>query len=221
MSNREPDPDAAERLTTAARRIVDLVRRTQASGESAEQALASLERATELLEDHAHPGPWAQRTLAFEHAFAPIDTPRDFTEFFPYSPLIGSRNPLAPPAQFEIRGGRVHGRVRFGAAYVGPPASVHGGVIAALFDELLGCANLANEVGGMTGTLRVKYVAPTPIGEELRLEGWVERIEGRKVFARGTIHHGDTLTAEADGVFIQGSMQRFIERFASTRSEAE
>jgi acyl-coenzyme A thioesterase PaaI-like protein len=215
MSNREPDPAAAERLAAAARRVVDLVRRTHATGDTAAQALAALERAAELLEPHAHPGPWAQRTLAFEHALAPIGAPRDFTEFFPYSPLIGPRNPLAPPAEFEIRGGRVHGRVRFGAAYVGPPASVHGGIIAALFDELLGCANLANEVGGMTGTLRVKYRSPTPIGEELRLESWVERIQGRKVFTRGTIHHGDTLCAEADGVFVQGSMQRFVERLAA------
>ena len=74
----------------------------------------------------------------------------------------------------------------------------------------------------MTGTLRVQYRTPTPIGEELRLEAWVERIEGRKIFARGTIHHGDTLTAEADGVFIQGSMQRFTERLGSAaRAEAE
>jgi acyl-coenzyme A thioesterase PaaI-like protein len=217
MSSREPDPSAAERLTAAARRIVDLVRRTSASGETADEALAALERAAALLEPHAHPGPWAQRALAFEGALAPIGAPRDFTAFFPYSPLIGSRNPLAPPAQFEIRDGRVHGRVTFGAPYVGPPASVHGGVIAALFDELLGCANLANEVGGMTGTLRVQYRAPTPADEELRLEGWVEKIEGRKIFARGTIHHGDTLTAEADGVFIQGSMQRFIESFETVR----
>jgi acyl-coenzyme A thioesterase PaaI-like protein len=223
VSNREPDPAVAERLTAATRRIVDLVRRTHASGETAEQALAALERAAALLEEHAHPGPWAQRMLAFEHALAPLNgAPRDFAAFFPYSPLIGPRNPLAPPAEFEIRGGRVHGRVRFGAPYNGPPASVHGGVIAALFDELLGCANLANEVGGMTGTLSVKYRVPTPIGEELRLESWVERIDGRKVFTRGTIHHGDTLTAEAEGVFIQGSMQRFTELLAAAaRSEAE
>lgn len=212
----------AERLTAATRRIVDLVRRTEASGADAEQALAALERAVGLLEAHAHPGPWAQRTLGFAGALAPIGKPNDFTEFFPYSPLIGSHNPLAPPARFEIRGGRVHGSVRFGAAYVGPPGSVHGGVIAALFDELLGCANLASEVGGMTGTLRVQYRSPTPVGEELRLEGWVERVDGRKVFTRGTIHHGDVLTAEADGVFIQGSMQRFVERFAAAaRSEGE
>ena len=81
----------------------------------------------------------------------------------------------------------------------------------------LGCANLASEVGGMTGTLTIRYRSPTPVGEELRLEGWVERIEGRKIFARGTIHHGETLTAEAEGVFIQGSMQRFIESFGAAK----
>src|SRR5262245_34916145 len=223
MSNREPDSAAEERLSAATRRIVDLVRRTTAAGETAEQALAALERAEELLEPHAHPGPWAQRMLVFEPVFTPIaGAPRDFAAFCPPSPLIGPRNPLAPPAEFEIREGRVHGRVRFGAPYVGPPATVHGGVIAALFDELLGCANIANEVGGMTGTLRVKYLSPTPIDEELRLEAWVDRIEGRKVFTHGTIHHGNTLSAEAEGVVGQGSMQRFIERLgAAAQSEEE
>jgi acyl-coenzyme A thioesterase PaaI-like protein len=220
MSDRTPDPEDAERLTAATRRLVDLVRRTQASGETAAQALAALERAAELLEPHAHPGPWSQRMLNFEFVNAPIGKPTDFAEFFPYSPLIGPRNPLSPLAELAIRDGRVHGRVRFGAPYVGPPASVHGGVIAALFDELLGCANIASEVGGMTGTLSIRYRQPTPVGVELRLESWVERVEGRKVFARGTIHHGDSLTAEAEGVFIQGSMQRLAERVDAAARDA-
>jgi len=207
-----PDPAAAERLADAARRVVDLVRRTQASGETAEEAVRALERAAELLEREAHPGPWAQRSLAW-NGFEPLATPVvDFAAFFPYSPLIGPRNPLAPPARFEIRDGRVHGSVHFGAAYVGPPQCVHGGVIASLFDEVLGSVNVANELGGMTGTLRVVYRAPTPIDAPLRVEGWVEKVEGRKVFAHGTLHHGETLCAEADGVFIQGSMQQLAER---------
>jgi hypothetical protein len=42
------------------------------------------------------------------------------------------------------------------------------------------------------------------------------------VFARGTIHHGETLTAEAEGVFVQGSMQRFVERLgAAARAQTE
>lgn len=205
-----PDPAAAVRLAQATRRLVDLVRRTRASGEAADEALRALERAARLLEPEAHPGPFHQRSLAWSGTYAPVQTaPADLHAFFPYSPLIGERNPLAPPAHFEVQGGRLVGRVTYGAAYVGPPQCVHGGVIAATFDELLGSVNLVNEVGGMTGTLTVRYRSPTPILEEIRLEGWLDRVEGRKVFARGTLHHGDILTAEAEGVFIQGALERF------------
>jgi len=221
VTDRTPDPSAAERLAAATRRVVDLVRRTTASGETAEQAVRALESAAALLEGQAHPGPWAQRSLEWT-GWVPMDERVvEFAEFFPYSPLIGPRNPLAPPARFEIRAGRVHGSVRFGAAYVGPPQCVHGGVIASLFDELLGSVNVANELGGMTGTLRVVYRAPTPIDATLRLEGWVEKVEGRKVFARGTLHHGESLCAEADGVFIQGSMQQLADRIPPAREAAE
>lgn len=210
-----PDPSAAERLAAATRRVVDLVRRTQAHGADADEALRALERAAEVLEPHAHPGPFQQRTLGWDGTFTPIAAPTDFADFFPYSPIIGRRNPLSPPAVFEARDGRIHGRVTFGAPYVGPPKSVHGGVIAALFDEVLGSANIVREVGGMTGTLRIVYRNPSPIGEELRIEGWVDRIEGRKVFASGALHHGETLLAEADGIFIQGSIKRFAEAEAA------
>ena len=42
----------------------------------------------------------------------------------------------------------------------------------------------------------------------------MERQERRKVFTRGTIHCGDTLCAEADGIFVQGAIQRHAEALA-------
>jgi acyl-coenzyme A thioesterase PaaI-like protein len=210
----ETRPDDAERLAQATRRVIDLVRRSQASPEAMHVAEEALERAATALEPHAHPGPFAQRMLVWDGTFGEVETPLDFREFFPYSPIVGPRNPLSPPIEFEPRGRRLHGRVTFGAAYVGPPQSVHGGVIAAAFDELLGSTNLLCEVGGMTGTLTVRYRSPTPILEEIELEGWVERIDGRKVFTRGEMRHGGAATAEAEGVFIQGSVERLAERAA-------
>ena len=210
-----PDPAAAERLSAAARRLVDLVRRSAADDEAAERACAAIESACEALEPTAVGGPWHQRGLVFAGVGAETAAsapPRDFAAFFPYSPLVGPRNPLAPPAELEVREGRIHGRVRLGPAYNGPPGCVHGGVIASIFDELLGCVNVANGVGGMTGTLRVVYRAPTPLETELSLEAWVDRTEGRKVFTRGTLRHGDTLCAEAEGIFVQGSVQKHAEK---------
>jgi Thioesterase superfamily len=129
-------------------------------------------------------------------------------DFFPVSPLTGYANPIAPPVnvwavqgeedRLEIRGG-----VQFGYQYEGPPTCVHGGAIAALFDELLGMSNIVGGKAGMTGTLTVRYRKPTPLMAPLDLEGRVVRIEGRKVFTWGGIFHQGTLTAEAEGIFIE------------------
>jgi hypothetical protein len=35
------------------------------------------------------------------------------------------------------------------------------------------------------------------------VRAWVERVEGRRIMTRGEMYDGDTLTAEADGVFVQ------------------
>ena len=64
-------------------------------------------------------------------------------DFFPTSPVIGFANPVAPPVEVWAVEGEdgqreIRGRVTFGYPYEGPPTCVHGGVIAELFDELLG-----------------------------------------------------------------------------------
>ncbi|MDE0067872.1 MAG: PaaI family thioesterase [Acidimicrobiaceae bacterium] len=129
------------------------------------------------------------------------------SDFFPYSPLVGSFNPISPPATMRrVDAGEhfeIHGEVTLGAAFNGPPDCVHGGVIAALFDELLGSTCVVNGVGGYTGTLSVVYRTPTPLGTPLHMRGWHDRSERRKVFAKGTLHVGDTLCAQAEGIFVQ------------------
>jgi acyl-coenzyme A thioesterase PaaI-like protein len=210
-----PDPEQAARLAEATRRVIDVVRRSAASPETMREAADALLAIARRLEPDAHPGPFMQRELVFTGFPSEIEPPIDFADFFPYSPLVGPRNPIAPPIAFEIRGDRLHGRVEFGAAYVGPPQSVHGGIIAAAFDELLGSTNLVNRVGGMTGTLTVRYREPTPIGKPIDMVGWVDRTEGRKVFTRGEMRHAGRLTAEAEGIFIGGSMEKLLAHAAA------
>lgn len=203
-----PDPRAAEELAAATRRVIDVVRRSAAGPERMREAAAALEAIADGLSADAHPGPFMQRELHFTGELAQPGVPEDLAEFFPYSPIIGPRNPLSPPAHFGIRDGRVVGHVTFPAACIGPPQCVHGGVIAATLDEVLGSTNLLHGVGGMTGTLTVRYRAPTPILSEIELEGWLDRVEGRKVHTRGELRHRGRVTAEAEGVFIRGSMEQ-------------
>ena len=145
--------------------------------------------------------------------------------FFDRSPIVGLSNPLAAPLSLEIVSddGKpyVRGRVVFNAAYEGPPGNVHGGMVAAAWDEVLGMAQSLSGQAGFTGTLTVKYRSPTPLYEPLVFKGWVDGIEGRKIFTKGTCHAGDRLTSEAEGIFITVDRAKFEELLRQRQAKAE
>ncbi|GAB2857352.1 PaaI family thioesterase [Nocardioides pacificus] len=93
--------------------------------------------------------------------------------------------------------------VRFGDYFLGGNGAAHGGAIPLMFDEVLGrLANSGGRPPQRTAFLHTDFRSITPIGPELRVKGWVEREEGRKRFLRATLHHGDVLCAEAEGLFV-------------------
>jgi acyl-coenzyme A thioesterase PaaI-like protein len=126
----------------------------------------------------------------------------DYEGPFDLSPLMGRANPLAPPLKLHVEHDRVTGTATFGSAYEGPPGCVHGGFVAAAFDELLGLVQMLGGQPGMTGRLAVDYRSPTPLHTELRLEGRIERVDGRKTICTGEIHAGDRLCAQAEALFV-------------------
>jgi len=143
-----------------------------------------------------------------EYSFRP-DTPVRFDfskvepqEFFPYSPLIGPLNPISPPFCFWKENEFLLGRGIFDSQYCGPPEAVHGGHVAALMDELLGVTGVVSGYGGFTGTLTVRYEAPTPLDKELSLKGWVHQVEERKVIMRGELRSEEKMCVTAEGIFI-------------------
>ncbi|WP_101758810.1 PaaI family thioesterase [Oceanicoccus sp. KOV_DT_Chl] len=125
------------------------------------------------------------------------------------NPLDGKSNPIAAPIIVWTENDRVYGRANMGWQYEGPPNSVHGGFVAALFDQFLGVGQKITGQPGFTGTITIKYLKPTPIATDLRLEGWVDRIEGRKNFLVGEMWAGDVKTATCEGVFICASPEMY------------
>jgi acyl-coenzyme A thioesterase PaaI-like protein len=97
----------------------------------------------------------------------------------------------------------VEARITFRTFHLGGNAAAHGGQIVVGFDDLLGMA-AALYAGGVTRTasLTVDYRSITPLNKELSLRTWAERRDGRKVYVRATLHDGDRLCAEANGLFI-------------------
>lgn len=207
---------AMRRLAAAGRRVIEAMTSTAATAEQLDHAATDLEAVGALLESLPEGTTYsgvaelanAGELMAEMKRRIEAGDPEAF-EAFDHSPFIGLANPLSPPISFEYRDDRLFGTVTFGSAYEGPPGCVHGGYIAAAFDELLGAAQSMSGIQGMTARLEVSYRKPTPLGEPLTLEGWVDRSEGRKIFVVGTMSADEQVTAEATGLFLSLDPERF------------
>jgi uncharacterized protein (TIGR00369 family) len=86
----------------------------------------------------------------------------------------------------------------------GPPKHVHGGASAALIDEVMGAAVWNSGYQVVAAHLSFDYKRPVPLGEEITIKGYVERVEGKKVFTTGkiTLSNGD-VAVEGHGIFVE------------------
>ncbi|MCY3891469.1 MAG: PaaI family thioesterase [bacterium] len=100
--------------------------------------------------------------------------------------------------------------VCLGEDYQGPPGAVHGGYLAAMFDNLLGVLpyRLTGQRGAFTGRLTVRYRALTPLNAELVLTGRLTNVRSRRVIAAGQCHADGRLTAEAEALFVRPAAER-------------
>jgi acyl-coenzyme A thioesterase PaaI-like protein len=133
----------------------------------------------------------------------------------PYSPVTGHYSPLAPPVLVTKEDNVIVGRVRFGDAYEGPPSSVHGGIVSAVWDQLLAMAALTSDLGGPTASLTIDYKRPTPLHVDLEFRAWTTVVEGRKVNTRGECYAAGELVSTASALFIRIAGTQAAERYAS------
>jgi acyl-coenzyme A thioesterase PaaI-like protein len=201
------------RLADAMRLVIERLVPSNAPVEEMRRAAEALERYADMLKAH----PRLKRAVGH----AESANAGDVGAFFDQSPLIGLANPLAPPIVIGRTGElTAAARVTFGSAYEGPPGSVHGGYVAAAFDEVLGYVQSLSSNSGFTGTLTVRYRQPTPLHEELRFEAEILRVEGRKIFTQGRLTAGIGLCAEAEAIFIAVDESR-LEPLLKRRAEYE
>ncbi len=188
---------------------------------SDDEAAAAADQLSALATRLESVAPAARRTL--EQVPDPDGDPQGF---FPTSPVIGLASPISPPVEVwsvvgEEGQHEIRGRASFGYPYEGPPTCVHGGVIAELFDELLGLANLVVGQAAMTGTLKVRYHRPTPLLAPLDLVSRFTGKERRKVFTWGAIMHDGETTAEAEGIFVEVPAGRLLDIASNNAMSAE
>ena len=96
------------------------------------------------------------------------------------------------------------------------PNITHGGISAALLDEVIGRAIMAfydRNTFGVTIELNVKYKKPVPYGVELKAIGRITRDAGRIFEGTGEIYLPDgSLAVTAEGKY----MKRNVEQISDT-----
>ena len=84
------------------------------------------------------------------------------------------------------------------------PGVMHGGLITAMLDELIGRTAIASNLWCMTVKLEIRFRKPVPIGESLKLKGEITKNDGRLLQGRGEIRLPDgALAVEAVGTFLK------------------
>lgn len=183
--------DAHERLTASVRRLIDATIRTEVDLAAIADAADKIDAATARLSDSLLPGSFGVQTTPDGRSIALGNV------------VIGRRNPIAPPLVVDHDAdGVVHTDFVLGAAYEGPPGHVHGGICALILDHVLGATAHKPDQPAVTGTLTLRYVRGTRLGRRLRAQARVDRIDGTKTFAVGSITDSDGVTVEAEGIFI-------------------
>ncbi|OBF13662.1 PaaI family thioesterase [Mycobacterium sp. ACS4331] len=179
-------------LTQSVRRLIDVAIRSQADETDVRRAHALIDEAAALLSSRLDPEPFGVRSTT------------DGRTLTWGNVVIGMRNAIAPPLRVRRdESGRATAELTLGAPYEGPPGLVHGGVCALLLDHVLSATAHRPGVPAFTGTLTVRYVAPTRLGP-LRVEAWTHREDGGKTYAKGHILDvAGAVTVEAEGVFIR------------------
>lgn len=104
---------------------------------------------------------------------------------------------------FEVGNGRVAAEPTLPERYQGYPGIIHGGIVAAMLDEIAGRAAMVHDHNHfrLTAKLEIRFRRPVPVGEPVQLFGWVAEDRGRLVSTHAEIRLKDgTLAAEAKAI---------------------
>lgn len=114
----------------------------------------------------------------------------------------------APPAGFGIDfmvddDDAIVATVTFDESKEGDKGILHGGAIAAVLDEAMGAAAYEYGQPGYTVTMTYNYASHIPLHEDVHIKAWIEKVEGKKVFAACSAQLVDgTEAVNGTGLFI-------------------
>jgi uncharacterized protein (TIGR00369 family) len=120
--------------------------------------------------------------------------------------VCGVANPYGLQLRFYESGpGEVTAEYTVPEHYQGYPGVVHGGIVAAMLDEVCGRAHMGGDPPRFmyTARLEIRYRHNVPVGQPLRMVGRVAKNKARTATATGEIFDAEgELLAEAEVLLV-------------------
>lgn len=98
-------------------------------------------------------------------------------------------------------------------AHQGAPGLIHGGLLTAAFDEVMGSVSWMLRVPAVTGRLETDFVKPVPVGRVVHLRAWCVGHAGRKFYYRAEARLDGAeglLVARAAALFVAVKLEHFV-----------
>ncbi len=204
--------DARLDAAAALRRLNDAFVAHDADDELLARIAAEARAATERLRTGARRDRAARLAAHFGRMFteSPVDEALRSTD----NPMTdravaGTTNPTSAEITMGYEGDEVVARTVLGTAYEGAPRRSHGGLVAALFDDIAAGVLPIAGVAAFTGELTVRYHRPVPIEEPLEFRARIDSHEGRKLLASADCLAGGEVVASASVLYITVDPRNF------------
>lgn len=210
---------AAADLARALHHAADLLVGRGHEEQALEDARRLVEAANELLSQGEELTP-EHRVLVFATEMvaelgAPVPPKGEYFDAFSLSPFSGASNALRPKEiTYQRVGDEVRAEMVAGIAYEGATGRAHGGLLAAVFDDLMGALQRIIGHHGFTRTLDVSYLGPVPIDEPVIFVARLESVQERTFTLTSEVTHNGEVVATAEAVFTKVDFSR-LERGAA------
>jgi acyl-coenzyme A thioesterase PaaI-like protein len=173
----------------------------QATVELIDELTATLDAVTARL---ASGPPRSRQPESFSRSHDWGPPPDDGAELsgFDDRPVCGRSSPWSLDPEIRRIGDEIEATVTLRAAHEGAPRRSHGGIVAALFDDVFGFVLSVVQTPAFTGELTVRYEAGTPLHVPLTCRVRLAGREGRKIFMTGELTGPDGVCARGKATFI-------------------
>jgi len=125
-------------------------------------------------------------------------------------PVSGRASPWGLDLHVRRDGDEVVASVTMRAAHEGAPGRSHGGIVAALFDDVFGFVLSILTQPAFTGELSIRYQAGIPIGVPLECRVRLAERDGRKLYMTGELTADGQVVARSKATFIAIDREQFM-----------